>query len=344
MMRIAVDAMGGDNAPQCNVLGACLALQKNQEIEVILVGRENEIRPILDGQAYDKNRLSIVHADEVIGTDEEPAVAMKRKKNSSLVIGMKMLREGSAEALVSAGSTGAILIGGQVMAGRVKGVKRAPLAVIIPTMNGKALLIDGGANVDVRPESLLQFAVMGSLYAEHVMKIPNPRVGLINIGTEEDKGNALVREAYPLLKACDRINFIGNAEARDVAVRVADVYVCEAFAGNIVLKMLEGVSSALFHKIREVAMTDLRSKAGALLLKPYLKSMKQEYDASEYGGAPMLGLNGLVVKAHGNSQAHQIETAILQCVGFHENDLKDKITEAIGALKRTSAEEEKDEA
>ncbi len=341
MIRIAVDAMGGDYAPESNIVGAVKALQEKKDIELILVGREDAINAVLSGRDYDKNRLRIVHAEEVITTDEEPAVAIKRKKDSSLVVGMKMLREGEADAFVSAGSTGAILISGQVVAGRVKGVKRSPLAVIIPTIHGKALLIDGGANVDIRPESLVQFALMGSLYAEHAMKIENPRVGLVNIGVEEDKGNALVREAYPMLKACSGINFIGNVEARDVPYRAADVYVCEAFAGNLVLKMLEGVSMALFEKIKEVTMTDLRSKTGAALLKPYLKSMKKEFDASEYGGAPMLGLNGLVVKAHGNSHAPQIRTAILQCVGFYENDLKNRISESIQAHKpeKTSKEE-----
>ena len=339
MIRIAVDAMGGDFAPESNVLGAASALREKKDIELILVGREEQVKAILSGQDYDESRLRIVHTEEVIGTDEEPAVAIKRKKDSSLVVGMKMLRAGEADAFVSAGSTGAILISGQVVAGRIKGVKRAPLAVIIPTIAGKALLIDGGANVDCRPESLLQFAIMGSLYAEHAMKIENPRVGLINIGTEEDKGNILVREAFPLLRDCQEINFIGNVEARDVASRGADVFVCEAFAGNIVLKMLEGVSLSLFKKIKEVAMTDLRSKAGAALLKPYIKSMKAEFDASEYGGAPMLGLNGLVVKAHGNSKERQIKTAILQCVGFYENDLKDKITAAIRAQKESSKDD-----
>ncbi len=340
MIRIAVDAMGGDNAPKSNVLGAVKALKEKKDIELILVGREEEIKAILSGQDYDQGRLRIVHADEVIGTDEEPAVAIKKKKNSSLIIGMKMLREGEAEAFVSAGSTGAILIGGQVVAGRIKGVKRAPLAVIIPTISGKALLIDGGANVDCRPESLLQFAVMGSLYAEYAMKIKNPRVGLVNIGTEEDKGNMLVREAFPMLQSCQEINFIGNVEARDVISHCADVLVCEAFAGNIVLKTMEGVSSAIFRKIKEAAMTDMRSKIGGKLLKPYLYSMKKEFDASEYGGAPMLGLNGLVVKAHGNSQEKQIRTAILQCVGFYENDLKDKISAAIRKEKENSVKSE----
>ena len=329
MIRIAVDAMGGDNAPGCNVYGALEALKEKKDIELILVGREDELKTILSGQDYDQGRLRIVHADEVIGTDEEPAVAIKKKKNSSLIVGMKMLREGEADAFVSAGSTGALLIGGQVVAGRIKGVKRAPLAVIIPTAEGKALLIDGGANVDCRPENLLQFAIMGSLYAEHALKIKNPRVGLVNIGTEEEKGNALVRETYPLLKNCAQINFVGNVEAREVISRGADVFVCEAFAGNIVLKTMEGVSRALFKKVKEAVMTDLRSRIGGKLLQPYLSAMKKEFDASEYGGAPMLGLNGLVVKAHGNSEAHQISTAILQCVDFYENNLKDKITAAI---------------
>ena len=329
MIRIAIDAMGGDNAPRCNVEGAVLALQKRDDMELSLIGREPEIRKLLDEYKYKGDRITVVHAEEIIGTDEEPAVAIKKKKDSSLIVGLKMLREGAADAFVSAGSTGAILIGGQVVAGRIKGVRRAPLAVAIPTTKGHALLIDGGANVDIRPESMVQFAIMGSLYAENAMKIKNPRVGLINIGTEEEKGNLLVREAYPLLKACKRINFIGNVEAREVPRRAADVYVCEAFVGNVVLKMLEGTASALFSEMKKTMLQNVRTKAGALLLKPYLKEMKSKFSASEYGGAPMLGLNGLVVKAHGNSEGKQISTAILQCLSFYENDLKDKITEAI---------------
>ncbi len=329
MIRIAIDAMGGDNAPRCNVEGAVLALQKRDDMELSLIGREPEIRKLLDEYKYKGDRITVVHAEEIIGTDEEPAVAIKKKKDSSLIVGLKMLREGAADAFVSAGSTGAILIGGQVVAGRIKGVKRAPLAVAIPTTKGHALLIDGGANVDIRPESMVQFAIMGSLYAENAMKIKNPRVGLINIGTEEEKGNLLVREAYPMLKACKRINFIGNVEAREVPRRAADVYVCEAFVGNVVLKMLEGTASALFSEMKKTMLQNVRTKAGALLLKPYLKEMKSKFSASEYGGAPMLGLNGLVVKAHGNSEGKQISTAILQCLSFYENDLKDKITEAI---------------
>ena len=329
MIRIAIDAMGGDNAPRCNVEGAVLALQKRDDMELSLIGRELEIRKLLDEYKYKGDRITVVHAEEIIGTDEEPAVAIKKKKDSSLIVGLKMLREGAADAFVSAGSTGAILIGGQVVAGRIKGVKRAPLAVAIPTTKGHALLIDGGANVDIRPESMVQFAIMGSLYAENAMKIKNPRVGLINIGTEEEKGNLLVREAYPMLKACKRINFIGNVEAREVPRRAADVYVCEAFVGNVVLKMLEGTASALFSEMKKTMLQNVRTKAGALLLKPYLKEMKSKFSASEYGGAPMLGLNGLVVKAHGNSEGKQISTAILQCLSFYENDLKDKITEAI---------------
>ena len=343
MIKIVVDAMGGDYAPASNIGGALQALEKRTDIEITLVGRQPEIEALLEGKEYDRDRLHILHAEEVITTDEEPAFAMKKKKDSSLTKGMKLLRQGEADAFVSAGSTGAILIGGQVVAGRIKGVKRAPLAVVIPVVDGVALLVDGGANVDIRPESLVQFAIMGSLYAEYAMKVKNPRVGLVNIGTEREKGNQLVREAYGMLENCPDINFLGNVEAREVTLHGADVYVCEAFVGNVILKMLEGTATALFTGVKQAMNTNLRSKLGGLLVKPYLKNLVKSFDASEYGGAPMLGLNGLVVKAHGNSQEKQICTAILQCVGFRENDLKEKIAAAIKAQKERSGGEDQDE-
>ncbi|MBQ1376739.1 MAG: phosphate acyltransferase PlsX [Lachnospiraceae bacterium] len=331
MIKVAVDAMGGDNAPVCNVKGAILALQENKDIEIILIGKEELIQPILSQEKADMARIHVVNAREVIETGDEPAISVLKKKDSSLVLGMKMLKNGEADAFVSAGSSGAILVGGQIIAGYVGGVRRAPLAVEIPTVKGTSLLLDCGANVDARPEQILQFAVMGSLYAKYIMNIPNPSVGLLNIGTEPYKGNALTREAYPLLEACDQINFMGNAEVRELPFGEADVYVCEAFAGNVALKTFEGTAKALMSQIKSALMSSVSGKMGGLLIKSSLKGLLQSFDASTAGGAPLLGLSGLVIKAHGNSTEVQIKNAIIQCIKFTENDLKDKIAKAIPA-------------
>jgi glycerol-3-phosphate acyltransferase PlsX len=242
---------------------------------------------------------------------------------------MKLVKEGQADAFVSAGSSGAVLVGGQVIVGRIKGVERPPLAPLIPTEKGVSLLVDCGANVDARPSHLVQFAKMGSIYMEHVVGIKNPKVGIVNIGAEEEKGNALVKETFPLLKGEKNINFIGSVEAREIPHGQADVIVCEAFAGNIILKLFEGVGSVLISEIKKGMMGSLRSKIGALLVKPALKKALKSFDSSEYGGAPLLGLNGLVVKTHGSSTAKEICNTIIQCVTFKEQKINEKIKESI---------------
>lgn len=331
MIRIALDAMGGDNAPEAPVKGALDALRESSKISVTLVGRKEEIERHFAGESYPEDRLSILDVPEVIETGEPPVKAIQAKKNSSLVRGLKLLRENEADAFISAGSTGAILVGGQTVAGRLPGVKRSPLAVVLPTRKGKSVLIDCGANVDAKPENLRQFAIMGSLYAKYILHIEDPSVGLVNIGTEEEKGNELTRETYPLLKECGKIRFIGNAEARDLPEGVADVYVCEAFTGNVVLKMYEGVAKTLLREVKASLMSSLRGKIGGALIKPSLKKLVKTFDSSENGGAPMLGLNGLVIKAHGNSTELQMKNAILECIDFVALDLRSKITEAINA-------------
>ncbi len=329
MVNVAVDAMGGDNAPVEIVKGAVNAIAADQRVKVFLVGREPVIKEELKKYTYDTAHLEIIHAEEVIETGEPPVMAIRQKRESSIVKCMYMVKDGQCDALVSAGSTGAILVGGQVIVGRIKGIERPPLAPIVPNINGVSLLLDCGANVDAKPSQLLQFARMGSIYMESVIGVRNPRVGLVNIGVEEEKGNALTKETYPLLQNCREINFIGNVEARDIPMGAADVLVCEAFAGNIVLKMLEGVSDALIRKIKAGMMSSLKSKLGALLVKPALKQTLKSFSTEEYGGAPLLGLNGLVVKTHGSSKAIEIQNSILQCIAFKEQNINQKIQEQI---------------
>ena len=329
MVNVAVDAMGGDNAPAEIVKGAVEAINADKRVKVFLAGKEPVLKEELKKYSYDAQQLEIVHAPEVIETGEPPVMAIRRKKDSSIVKCMYLVKEGECDALVSAGSTGAVLVGGQVIVGRIKGVERPPLAPIIPNIEGVSLLLDCGANVDARPSQLLQFARMGSIYMESVIGVKNPRVGLVNIGVEEEKGNALTKEAYPLLKNGPEINFIGNVEARDIPFGKADVLVCEAFAGNVVLKMLEGVSDALVKKIKAGMMSSLRSKIGALLVKPALKQTLKDFSTEAYGGAPLLGLNGLVVKTHGSSKSVEIKNSILQCIAFKEQKINQKIKEQL---------------
>ena len=323
--KVALDAMGGDHAPGEIVKGAVEAVQKRKDIEVFLVGQEELIQKELSQYAYDENQIKIINATEVIETAEPPVMAIRKKKDSSMIVAMKMVKNGEADAFVSAGNSGAVLVGGQLIVGRIKGIDRPPLAPLIPTAKGVSLLIDCGANVDARSSHLVQFAKMGSIYMEHVMGIKNPRVAIVNIGAEEEKGNALVKETFPLLKACKDINFIGSIEAREIPHGMADVIVCEAFVGNVILKLYEGVGAVLIQKIKKGMLSTLRSKIGALLVKPALKETLKSFDASEYGGAPLLGLNGLVVKTHGSSKAGEVSNSIIQCVTFKEQKINDKI-------------------
>ena len=328
-VRVAVDAMGGDNAPGEIVKGAVQAVQAEKDIKVFLVGRQDAVNAELAKYTYDKEKIEVVHAEEVIEMAEPPVNAIRKKKQSSLVIGMNMIKHQEADAIVTAGSTGATLVGGQVLVGRIKGIERPPLAPLVPTEKGVSLLIDCVANVDARPSHLVQFAQIGSIYMENIVGIKNPRVAILNIGAEEEKGNQLVKETFPLLKECPGINFIGSIEAREIPHGGADVIVCEAFAGNIVLKLYEGVAATLLSKVKEGLMSSLRSKIGALLIKPALKQTLKSFDASQYGGAPLLGLNGLVVKTHGSAKAIDVKNSILQCVTFKQQDINGKIKEHI---------------
>ena len=325
MVTVALDAMGGDYSPEEIIKGAFDALKKDKDINVILVGKKE----VLEGKITEeyKDRCSAVYATEVITNEEAPVAAIRAKKDSSIVVGMNLVKEGKADGFVSAGSTGAVLVGGQLIVGRIKGILRPALAQPIPTEKGVSLLIDCGANVDARAEHLVQFARIGSLYMEKVIGIKNPRVGIVNIGAEEEKGNALVKETMPLLKECDDINFIGSVESREIPKGGADIIVCEAFVGNVILKLYEGLGSTLLGKIKDALMKNVFTKIGAMMIKSSLKETLKSFDASEYGGAPLLGLNGLVVKAHGNSKANEICNSILQCKSFKEEALSDIIRE-----------------
>ncbi len=328
-IKVAVDAMGGDNAPQEIVKGAVEAVNESSKVKVYLVGMKEAVERELAGHTYPKEQIEVVPASEIIETAEPPVMAIRKKKDSSLVKALNLVKDGICDAYVSAGSTGATLVGGQVIVGRIKGVERPPLAPLIPTATGCSLLIDCGANVDARPSHLVQFAKMGSVYMEHVMGIKNPKVGIVNIGAEEEKGNALVKETFPLLKNCPDINFIGSVEARDIPAGAADVVVCEAFVGNVILKTYEGVGATLISKVKEGMMTSLRSKIGALLVKPALKQTLKAFDLEQYGGAPMLGLKGLVVKTHGSSKSIEIKNSILQCITFTEQKISEKIRQML---------------
>ncbi len=327
MTKVALDAMGGDNAPVEIVKGAIDAVNKRKDIKVFLVGQEDVVNHELAKYTYSKEQIEVVNATEVIETAEPPVMAIRRKKDSSIVVALNMVKRGEVDAFVSAGSSGAVLAGGQLLVKRIEGVERPPLAPLIPTAKGVSLLIDCGANVDARPSHLVQFAKMGSVYMEHVMGVKNPRVAIVNIGAEEEKGNALVKETFPLLKECDDINFIGSIEARDIPYGMADVIVCEAFVGNVILKLYEGVGAVLIKKVKAGMLTTLRSKIGGFLVKPALKETLKSFDASEHGGAPLLGLKGLVVKTHGSSNAKEVSNSIIQCVTFNEQKINEKIQE-----------------
>ena len=255
--------------------------------------------------------------------------AIRRKKDSSMVVAMNLVKAGEADAFVSAGSTGAILVGAQAIIGRIPGVKRPPLAPVLPTAKGPLVLVDCGANVDSRPDHLVLYARMGSIYSEYVLGIKNPRVGIANNGAEEEKGNQLVKDTFPLLKECHGINFIGSVETKDIPQGNADVVVCDGFVGNAILKMFEGVGYTLLSEIKHSMLSTFRGKLGALLIKPSLKKVLKKYDATEYGGAPMLGLNGLVVKAHGSSNAKEIKNAVEQCIQFVDADINVKIRDTL---------------
>lgn len=330
LITVAVDAMGGDYAPAETVKGAVLAVQADESLCVRLFGDEEKINKELARLSFDRERVSIVHAASVIETGEPPVRAIKTKKDSSIVMALQAVRAKEADALVSCGNTGALLAGGQIIIGRIRGIERAALGFLVPSLKEPVLIIDSGANVDCRPEMLVQFARMGSIYMSDVVRRKNPRVGLINIGEEEEKGNTQTKETLPLMRACSTINFAGGVESRDLTTGDIDILVCDGFIGNTILKTYEGVAAAMITKLKGVLTgSGLKTKLGAGLIKSDLKEMLKEFSVEEYGGAPMLGLKNLVVKTHGNSKAPEIRNAIMQCRDFVNADIAGKIAASI---------------
>lgn len=323
-ITVAVDAMGGDNAPFEIVKGAVEAVNEFG-VNIKLVGVESVVKEELAKYKYDTSKIEVIHASEIITTDEAPTTAIRRKKDSSMVVALNLVKNKEADAFVSAGSTGAVLTGATFIIGRIKGIERPALGTCLPTIKGFTFLLDSGANVDCKPKYLEQFAKMGSVYAEHVMGIKKPKVGLVNIGAEKEKGNALTKEVYEILENTD-INFSGNIEPRDIPFGKADVMVCDGFVGNTILKFAEGLSMALL-KIIKGEITKGLYKFAALALKKPFGNVKSRLDSEEVGGAPFLGLKSLVVKAHGSSEAKGIRNAIKQCTIFVENDIVSKIEE-----------------
>ena len=326
-MKIALDAMGGDYAPEEIVKGAVLACRE-LGAEIILVGNEEKISATLKEQSISGLKLEVYNATEVIEMDEHPANAVKKKKDSSLVVANRLVKEGTASAVISAGNTGAAMTASLLTLGRIKGINRPAIASPMPTKTGVSVLIDAGANADCDPENLLQFALMGSLYAEQVLGLPKPRVGLLSIGEEETKGNKLTLAAHQLLKHSP-INFIGNIEGRDVHQGECDVIVCDGFVGNIVLKLSEGLAGALFSQIKAALTRNLITTTGALLVKSAFKSLKGRMDFTEYGGAPLLGLNGISIISHGRSNAKAIKNAVKAAMKAVNEDIVGKIAASL---------------
>ncbi len=324
-MRIIVDAMGGDDAPLEIVKGSIEAVNE-YGIRVLLVGEKDLLEEELKKYSFPREDVEILHAQDVITNDDDPALAIRRKKESSLVVGLKALVDGLGDGFISAGSTGALLAGGLFVVKRIPGIDRAALTSVYPTTKGISLLVDAGANVDCKPEYLKQFAIMASIYMEKVMKKHKPSVGLVNIGTEEGKGNQLSKEAYELLKNTD-LNFIGNIEGRTIPIGEADVIISDGFVGNVILKLTEGMAISIFSHLKEALMANTRSKLGAMLLKPQLSEMKKLMDYREYGGAPLLGTRMPIVKAHGSSDSLAFKNGIRQLISFIEKDVIKTITD-----------------
>lgn len=326
-MIVAIDGMGGDNSPGAIVKGAVAAVNE-YNVKCIITGNEELLKKELELYKYNKSNVEIINCTEVISPSEHPVMAIRKKKDSSLNVALNLVKSGKADAVVSAGSTGAFMAGALFIVGRLKGIDRPALAPVMPGMKGPFMIVDVGANVDCKPENLVQFANMGKVYFESILKISNPSVGLINIGSEEEKGNELTKKAYQLLKATD-LNFVGNVEPREISNGEVQVLVCDGFIGNTVLKMYEGVAANIFDELKTQIMSSVRSKLGGLLLKPVFSYFKKKFDYKEYGGSAFIGVKGICVKAHGSSDATAIKNAIRLSLNFYENSIIEKIEKMV---------------
>ncbi|MGN0736045.1 MAG: phosphate acyltransferase PlsX [Anaerovoracaceae bacterium] len=327
-MRIILDGMGGDNAPYAVVEGAVLA-SKEIEHEIVIIGQEELINQELKKYKYNHDKITVADAREVITNDEAPVRAVRSKKDSSIVKGINMVKNGDGDIFISAGSTGALLSGGLFILGRIQGIDRPALASIYPVVGGEAdLLIDAGANAECKPNNLLEFGIMGNIYMEKVVGRPSPKVGLVNIGTEAAKGSTLTKAAYELLEQSN-MNFIGNVEAREVPKGICDVIVCDGFTGNVILKLTEGLAWNILQVIKRKFTDGVKAKLGAALLIDKLGELKKEFDYSEYGGAPILGVKGPIVKMHGSSSANAVKNTILKGIPFVEEKVIEKIQNSV---------------
>lgn len=316
-MRFAVDGMGGDHAP-AEVVKGCVEAVKELGVDITITGPSDRIEAELAKYDVDRSKISVLHTTEVIGTDEGPVLAIRRKKDSSLRRAIELVRDGDCDGVVSAGSTGALLAGGLFIIGRIKGIDRPALAPLIPGKNGRFMVIDVGANTDCKPVNLHQFAHMGKVYFESILGYVKPRIGLVNIGAEAEKGNELTKAAYELLAGDPALNFVGNVEPRDCITGDVQVLVCDGFVGNTILKTFEGTVKTMLELIKASLMKSARGKLGGLLIKSSLKEMMKQYDYRETGGSAFLGLNGIVVKAHGSSDAMAFKNAIRQAARVKE--------------------------
>ena len=335
-MKIIIDAMGGDNAPLEIVRGALNAARAKRDLEILLVGREADVRLAVSQCGGAPGNVRLVNATEVIDMHDDPATAFKTKKDSSITVGLTMLKNGEGDAFVSAGSTGALLSAGTLLVKRVRGIRRAAMAPVIPTAGGQAVLIDCGANAECSVEYLMQFAYLGSFYASRVLGLAKPRVGLLNIGAEDTKGDQLRRDAYAALRAAGdagHLNFIGNIEAKDAVKGGCDVIVTDGFSGNVMLKTIEGVGSFLGRELKGMFLKSLRTKAAALLVKDGLAAFKDRLNPDTIGGTPFLGLTKPVIKAHGSSGARAIENAVGQAVAAARANISGAIEENIDLMK-----------
>lgn len=329
-MKIAIDGMGGDNAPKAVIDGVIQAINEYDDIEFYITGPQELIKNELIKNNYNGNKITIVDAQEVITTNEQPVMAVRKKKDSSICKALNLVKSGECDAVISAGSTGAFLAGCTFIVGRIKGIKRPALATIMPGKNSAFMVVDAGANVDCKSEYLLQFAQMGKEYYKGVMKVEEPTIGLINIGAEEEKGNELAKEAYQVLNESKDLNFVGNVEPRYVTLGDTNVLVCDGFVGNTVLKMYEGTAMTVLSIIKEEMLSSgIKSKIGGMLLKPVFANIKKKFDYKEYGGAPFLGVDGICIKAHGSSNGKAFKSAIRQTKEFYDNKVLDKIKEQV---------------